>query len=112
MFSLCNAVLFKALPYSDPDHIVVLWETLSDGKRITVAPANYVDWRNSARSFSDVAATRPTLGFTLASRDEPVYLSGASASATFFSLLGTRFVLGRGFLPEEDQPGHSNVAVL
>jgi putative ABC transport system permease protein len=111
MFSLCNAVLFRALPYSDPAHIVVLWETLSDGKPITVAPANFVDWRKTARSFSDVAATRPT-GFILASQDEPMHLTGARASFTIFSLLGTRFALGRGFLPEEDRPEHSHVAIL
>jgi len=40
IFSLCNAVLFKALLYSDPDRIVMLWETLL-GKPITVAPANF-----------------------------------------------------------------------
>ena len=112
IFSLCNAVLFKPLPYRDPDRIVVLWETLRDGKPITVAPANYFDWRNTNRSFDDVAAVRSTSGFTLASQAESVRLTGAAVSANFFSLLGIRFALGRGFLPKEDQPGLNHAAIL
>src|SRR5215472_12612879 len=72
IFSLCNAVLFKALPYSDPDRIVMLWETMPDGRRITVAPANFVDWRDASHSFSEMAAVNPNSGFTLAARNDPV----------------------------------------
>ena len=31
IFSLCNAVLLKRLPYADPDRIVMLWEQLERG---------------------------------------------------------------------------------
>jgi putative ABC transport system permease protein len=111
IFSLCNAVLFKALPYSAPDRIVMLWETLL-GKPITVAPANFVDWRNASQSFSEMAAVNPNAGFTLGSPNEPVRLTGAGVSANFFSLLGIRFAFGRSFLPEEDQPGNNQVVIL
>lgn len=111
IFSLCNAVLFRALPYEDPDRVVVLWETMV-GKPITVAPANFVDWRNASQSFSEMAAVNPNAGFALASLDEPVRLTGSGVSANFFSLLGIPFALGRGFLPEEDHPANSRVAVL
>jgi putative ABC transport system permease protein len=112
IFSLCNAVLFIALPYSDPDRIVMLWETVRGGKLITVAPANFVDWRNSGRSFSEMAAVSPNSGFTTAAQNEIVRLTGAGVSANFFSVLGIRFALGRGFLPEEDRPGNNQVAIL
>ena len=59
IFSICNAVLFKALPYSDPDRIVMLWETMREGNRIAVAPANFVDWRNTSRSFSENGCHEP-----------------------------------------------------
>ncbi|MBI4907004.1 MAG: ABC transporter permease [Acidobacteria bacterium] len=112
IFSLCNAVLFRRLPYTDPDRIVLLWETMNKGTRITVAPANFVDWRNASQSFSEMAAVNPSSGFTLWSQDEPLRLSGAGVSANFFSVLGIRFALGRGFLPEEDLPENSRVAIL
>jgi predicted permease len=111
IFSLCNAVLFRTLPYADPDRVVVLWETMV-GKPITVAPANFVDWRNASQSFSEMAAVNPNAGFTLGSLDEPARLTGTGVSANFFSLLGIRFALGRGFLQEEDRPANSRVAVL
>ena len=46
IFSLCNAVLFKALPYSDPDRVVMLWETMREtmrDRRPTVKPRS---WRS------------------------------------------------------------------
>jgi predicted permease len=82
------------------------------GKPITVAPANFVDWRNASESFSEMAAVNPNAGFTLGSLDEPARLTGSGVSANFFSLLGIPFALGRGFLQDEDQPANSRVAVL
>src|SRR5262249_57168081 len=55
IFSVCNAVLFKSLPYAEPDRIVTLSERMPDGKLSEVAPANFVDWRNGTRSFSGMA---------------------------------------------------------
>src|SRR5215472_6554769 len=58
IFSLCNAVLFKPLPYAEPNRIVKLSERMPDGKPSDVAPANFVDWRNGSHSFTDMAAFR------------------------------------------------------
>lgn len=77
IFSLCNAVLFRTLPYADPDRVAVLWETMV-GKPITVAPANFIDWRNASQSFSEMAAVNPNAGFTLGSLDEPARFTGAA----------------------------------
>src|SRR5437763_1915533 len=58
IFSVCNAVLFKPLPYAEPNRIVTLWERERDGALGSVAPANFVDWRDATRSFSGMAAVR------------------------------------------------------
>src|SRR5438128_7319849 len=87
-------------------------QTVRDRRPVTVAPANFVDWRHASRSFSEMAAVNPNSGFTLGSQTEPVRFTGTGVSANFFSLLGIRFALGRSFLPEEDQPGHNHVAIL
>jgi putative ABC transport system permease protein len=112
IFSVCNAVLFKPLPYAEPDRIVVLWERPRSGTLSTVAPANFIDWRNASRSFSDMAAQNPLVGFILGGQGEPARLAGAAGSSNFFSLLGVRFTLGRSFLPEEEVPGRNRVAIL
>jgi putative ABC transport system permease protein len=111
IFGICNAVLFKPLPYAEPSRIMTLWERTGNGKLSTVAPANFVDWRNMSRSFSDVAGVN-SFNFILGGQDDPAQLLGAGVSSNFFSLLGVRFTLGRNFLPEEDRPGHNYVAIL
>jgi hypothetical protein len=58
IFSVCNAMLFKPLPYAEPDRIVMLSERQRDGKPSDVAPANFVDWSDASRSFSGMAAMR------------------------------------------------------
>ena len=115
IFSVCNAVLFKPLPYAEPNRIVTLWERQRDGTLGDVAPANLVDWRDASRSFSGMAAVRaPSFAssFILGGQSEASRLAGADVSSSFFSVLGVRFMLGRNFLPEEDRPGQNRVAIL
>ena len=115
IFSVCNAVLFKPLPYAEPDRIVMLSERKGDGKPGDVAPANFVDWRDASRSFSEMAAVRTSSfapSFILGGQREASRLAGESVTSSFFSVLGVQFMLGRNFLPEEDQPGQNRVAIL
>jgi predicted permease len=112
IFSVCNAVLLKPLPYSEPGRIVMLWEQPRGGTPHTVAPANFVDWREQTDSFNEVAAIRSSSTLILSGQGEPARLSGAAVSSNFFSLLGVRFALGRDFLPEEDRSGRNHVAIL
>jgi len=115
IFSVCNAVLFKPLPYAEPDRIVMLSERQRDGKPSNVAPANFVDWRNGSHSFTDMAAFRTSSFapyFILGGQSEASRLAGEAVSWNLFSVLGVRFMLGRNFLPEEDQPGKHRVAIL
>ena len=111
IFSVCDAVLFKPLPYAEPHRIVTLWERMRGGSPGTVAPANFVDWRSASRSFSAMAAVSSP-SFILGGQNESARLAGAAVSSNFFSLLGVRLALGRGFLEEEDQPGKNRVVVL
>ena len=111
IFSVCNAVLLKPLPYSEPDRIVLLWEHRRGGTPQTVAPANFVDWREQTRSFSEVAAIRST-SMTLIGQGEPARLKGAAVSWNFLSLFGVPLTLGRNFLAEEDQPERNHVVIL
>jgi putative ABC transport system permease protein len=116
IFSVCNAVLFRPPPYADPDRIVMLWERTGAGTLMTVAPANFVDWRGASRSFSEMAAFSAGFGgnvsFILDGQTEAARLSGATVSSNFFSVLGVRFARGRSFLQEEDRPGENRVAIL
>jgi predicted permease len=115
IFSVCNAVLFKPLPYAEPSRIVTLWERQRDGTLGDVAPANFIDWRDASRSFSGMAAVSASSfasSFILGGQSEASRLAGGDVSSGFFSVLGVRFLLGRTFLPDEDRPGRDRVAIL
>src|ERR1044071_1202787 len=115
IFSVCNAVLFKPLPYAEPDRLVMLSERQRDGKLGNVAPANFVDWRDANRSFSGMAAVRESSfapDFILGGQSEASRLAGGVVSSNFFSVLGVPFTIGRDFLPEEERPGKNHVAIL
>src|SRR5258708_11161329 len=85
IFSVCNAVLLKPLPYSEPGRIVMVWEHPRGGTPHTVAPANFVDWREQTHSFKEVAAIRSTSGLLLVGKGEPARLRGAAGSWNFVS---------------------------
>jgi predicted permease len=111
IFSVCNSVLFKPLPYVEPDRIVMLWERMHGGVLSSVAPANFVDWRTESRSFTGMAAVHIS-SFILGGAAEPARLAGGHVSAGFFSVLGVQFTLGRDFGPEEERSGQHQVAIL
>ncbi|HMA44308.1 MAG TPA: ABC transporter permease, partial [Gemmatimonadales bacterium] len=75
-----------------------------------VNPANYLDWRDRATSFSDLAAFRwSQQTFT---GDVPELVQGRSVTPNFFRVLGLRPLLGRVFTPAEALPGSPPVIVL
>jgi predicted permease len=113
IFSVVNAVLLRPLQFKDPEQLVIVWEdaTYAGFPRNTPAPANYIDWKNQNQSFSDMAATAET-SFNLTGDGEPERVTAHSVTANFFPLFGVQPLLGRGFVPEEDQPGGNKVVVL
>ena len=113
IFTICRSVLFRPLPYPQPEQLVMLWERLAaDGVLQGAAPANFVDWRTRSQSFDQLAALNPTGGFTLTGDGAPERIAGAAVSSNFFPLLGTQMAIGRNFLTEEEQPGRNQVVIL
>jgi putative ABC transport system permease protein len=113
IFSVVNAVLLKPLPFKDPDRLAIVREdaTFAGIPRNTPAPANFVDWKTQNRSCEDMAATA-SASFNLTGDGEPERIAAQSVSANFFPLLGVQPLLGRSFLPNEEQPGSNKVALL
>src|SRR6476646_6197620 len=112
IFSLVDAVVIRALPYADPDRVVVVWEdnTRAGFPRNTPAPANYFDWRRMNRTFTDMAATR-SMTASLTGDGAPEQVLGRAASPSFFSVLGVQPLIGRTFTESEDRDG-AHVVVL
>ncbi len=110
IFTVVNAVLLRPLQYREPDRLVVARETYSGGTVGTVSGPNFLDWRDRSRSFEGMTASR---GFALSLLEggEPEDIRSAQVTAEFFQVLGVDPVLGRGFLPGEDQ-GQPAVVVI
>ena len=116
IFSVVNAVLFRPLPFRDPGRLMVVWHTPPQKSfpgvaKFVVSPANYLDWRDQNHVFEQMSAVGFG-NFNLTGMGQPESVEGRAVSADFFSVLGVQPVLGRGFLGEEDQPGHGNVVVI
>lgn len=113
IFGVVNALFLRPMPYAHPQQLVILWETDSNRKLThgTTPPADFLDWRSESRSFQQMAAYQQWF-FNLTGRGEPQQLPGVHVSADFFSMLGVKPMLGRSFLPEEEQYGHGNVVIL
>lgn len=110
IFSVVDAVVLRPLPFHAPERVVALgWESATG--RGAVSGANFLDWREQTASFERMAAFVET-GFTLTGGELPELLSGARVSADYFAVFGVQPLLGRTFLPEEDEPGRGRVAVL
>lgn len=112
IFSTVDSVLLRALPYQDPDRLVLVWEDASfmSFPKDTPAVGNYVDWKNRNHVFTDMAAARDNIA-TLAADGPPEQVSGQNVTSNFFSVLGVRPVLGRVFTEEEDRTA-APVAVI
>ena len=112
VYSIVHAVLLAPLPYREPDRVVRL-QDVNPGLEIDSFAASMPNFRSwqSARSFSHLAALRGA-DSNLTDGGEPEHVSGVSASASFWDLLGLRPVAGRAFLPAEDLPGNARVAMI
>ena len=111
IFSVVNAVLFRSLPYPEPDRLVRLFQVPEEGGLATFTPMNFLDVQAGARSLVSSAAFTGA-GYTLTGAGEPERIEGVEASASFFDVVGVRPAIGRGFLPDENQPGKTRVVVL
>src|SRR5215813_8956573 len=113
IFSIVNAVLLKPLPYDRPDQIMKLWTTQPErgALRLPFAAPNFIDLKEQNHVFAEMAVHRGW-PFILTRAGEPLNVFGHRVSAGFFTVLGVKPLLGRGFLYEEDRPGNDRVVII
>ncbi|HUE02957.1 MAG TPA: ABC transporter permease [Bryobacteraceae bacterium] len=107
IFSVVNAVLLRPLAYQDADRLVTI---LHYGTG-PVATANYLDWRDQSRSFTAMGGAdfwTPNL----TNSDPPQHLYGMKVTENLLPLLGVDPLLGRLFIPGEDQAGAEHEVIL
>lgn len=113
IFSVTNALLLRPLPYQDADRLVILWNR-SPGLNIEqdwFSPGQYLDVKTQNSVFDDVSIS---IGgsFNLTGPGGPEHVDGARVSSSFFPMLSASPMLGRVFLPDEDEPGKPATVIL
>src|SRR5215467_3390352 len=113
IFSVANALLFRPLPYDNPDRLMILWNR-SPGLNITqdwFSTAQYFDIKTSHHGFEQLAIA---IGgnYNLTGQGDPERVGAVRVSSNLLTMLGAHPALGRLLTPEEDLPGHPATAVL
>src|SRR5690242_2222321 len=116
VFTVSDALLLRKLPVRDQDRIVTLWGEKRDGS-ISNWPLDLRETRafaHRARTMVDVGYTAYEGAWPVAIRegDELTRLRRALVSGNYFTVLGSRPVLGRALRPEDDVVGAAPVAVI
>ena len=113
IFSVVNTVLLKPLAFPEPERIVVLETSSSQGSGPGASVPKYNAWRRQTQVLEDVSAYDPGgPGLNLGGGDHPEQLKGIHVSYEFFHLFGAQAVVGRTFTAGEDRPRGGNVIVL
>lgn len=112
--SLVNAVLLRPLPFAEPDRLVWVFGNIRNASsRASVAPLDFLDYRNQNTAFEEFAASFSVpRNFNLTGNGEPERLSGAAVTGNYFQTLGVKAAMGRTFQLENEKAGNDQVAVL
>jgi predicted permease len=111
MFSVVNAVMLRELPIDHPKQIVFPTIVGPHGSDDGFPYAEFEEIRDRSRSFSGVFAF-DTTRFLAGVNGQTDYLLGQCVSTSFYSVLGVKPILGRGFTSHDDQAGQPPVVVI
>ena len=114
IFTVADNLLIRPLPYHDPGHLVMVWETNStrgSAEYNVVSPANYRDWKAQNAAFESMGAFGEGRGvLDDGRRVEEVGVQYVTAD--LLPMLGVAPLRGRFFSAEEDLPGSPDVVIL
>src|SRR5271157_1540625 len=106
VFSILNGLFLRGLPVPAPERLLSFSDT-------NFSWADYVRYRDQAKSFASLSASY-AFPFTanLNSTRPPQHIYGGLVTGNFLTTLQIKPVLGRGFLPDEDQISSPQAVVM
>jgi putative ABC transport system permease protein len=104
IFSLINDLFLRGLPFKEPSRIVHLdnGDKTRDLADVGISAPRYQLYRDGQTIFDGFAAEN-SFAFTLTGLGDPVQIFGGRLTSNYFDVLGVRPILGRNFLPEEEE---------
>jgi hypothetical protein len=113
VFTVVEGIMFRPLPYEEPDELVYIWDenpTLG-WEHTDVSAANAWDWRERVRAFDDLVVFG-NVQYNMTSEGPPELVTGVTTSPNLFRVLGRAPVLGRDFAAHEMGEDVDRVAIL
>jgi putative ABC transport system permease protein len=110
-FGIVNAAFFGwSRAFARAEELVTVWQIKGDD-RWTPTPADFRDWQIRSRAFASLSAYHyGTVNLTRGTEADRA--AAAYVSAPMFDVLGVKPLLGRAFLPGEDEWGRHRVVLL
>ncbi len=112
IFSLVYGVFLRPLPYRDGGQLVVLSQQSGKNRAGTpFTPIEVSAYRAQNQTLQDVVEHHSMM-FLLMGKDTAERVETSVVSVNFFDVLGVKPLLGRTFLPSDDDPASGAVLVL
>jgi putative ABC transport system permease protein len=114
IFSVVYDVLLKPLPYPHPEQLISVARSQPPFPADWPLPfsgPNFLDLRSQNQVFQEMGAYFWG-SFSLTGQGQPEKIQGKYVTANFFKLLGVEPIVGRAFLPGEDEEGRDHEVVL
>ena len=111
IFSVVNAVLLRALPYHNPDKLVVLSAVGTGGDRDGLSFLEVQDFQAQMQTLEDLTSFQ-SQSVNLTGGERPDRVRGAYVSANFFKVFNLPPVVGRTFAAGEDLQGAAKLVVV
>src|SRR5437660_4671515 len=107
IFSVTNAVLLRALPYKDPDRLVIAASDLRkrNVRDFPFSNEDFIDMREGTTdACPDLAGVFTFRNILLKDDGTPEQVRSAVVTTNFFRLVGAKIVLGRDFTDADGMP--------
>ena len=110
---MIDTVILRPLPFAHPDKIVFVTSSSRNGFQHPASWPITEDERAQLKTFQALAGYMDFRQITIETPSAgPVSLDGVHATDNFFQVFGVQPLLGRTFLPGEEQDGKNDIAVL
>ena len=110
IFTVDYQTFLAALPYPQPNQLVVVWSKIGSFHN-GISAGDFTDWQRQNHSFQSLNAFSGG-SFNIASKEQPENIEGVQVTPGYYNMLGLPFFLGRDFLPEEGVEGRGHEVIL
>jgi putative ABC transport system permease protein len=108
VFTVANTALFKGFPLVQENDRILYISTTKNA----VSYPDYQDWQSRAQSFERIALSRGVFSTLSINGAAPATLFTTQVTANAFALVGVRPIVGRDFLPSDQELGAAPVVIL